>query len=187
MRTIITDAMDVQGGSAICMGPRNLLGRIYQAIPVAITVEGANILTRPLITFGQGAIRCHPYILKEMQAATEPDPTIASVNFDKALFGHIGFTISNALRALFLGLSGAAFVLTPGGKEKYFYKPAKIPSRCFYFITAIGISLMGGALKRMQTLSGSLASHIRLLHLSSPPLQPLIHKVQQTPHYHITQ
>ncbi len=187
MRTIITDAMDVQGGSAICMGPRNILGRIYQAIPVAITVEGANILTRTLITFGQGAIRCHPYILKEMQAATESDPIIASVNFDKALFGHIGFTISNALRALFLGLSSAAFVLTPGGKEKYFYKQATRLSSCFALTSDIGILILGGALKRKEKLSGRLADVLSQLYLISATLKHFRDQGQKSTDYPLLQ
>src|SRR5690606_19421653 len=74
MRQVVNDGMDIQGGSGICMGPRNVLGRVYQAVPISITVEGANILTRSLIIFGQGAIRCHPYVLREMGAAAEPDP-----------------------------------------------------------------------------------------------------------------
>ena len=187
MRTIITDAMDIQGGSAICMGPRNLLGRIYQAIPVAITVEGANILTRTLITFGQGAIRCHPYILKEMQAASEPDQEIASVNFDKALFGHIGFTISNALRSLFLGLSGAAFVLTPGGKEKYFYKQVTRLSSCFALISDIGILILGGALKRREKLSGRLADVLSQLYLISATLKHFKDQGQKSTDYPLLQ
>jgi acyl-CoA dehydrogenase len=79
-------------------------------VPVAITVEGANILTRSLIIFGQGAIRCHPYLLPEMQAAQNPDAKKGLVDFDKALFGHIGFTIKNGLRALWLGMTGSHFV-----------------------------------------------------------------------------
>ena len=87
--------MDIAGGKGICMGPSNFLGAAYMQSPVSITVEGANILTRSLIIFGQGAIRCHPYVLKEMAAAREPDARAASVAFDRALFGHIGFALSN--------------------------------------------------------------------------------------------
>ena len=89
MRLVVNDAMDVQGGSAISMGPRNFLGRVYQAIPISITVEGANILTRSMIIFGQGAIRCHPFVLKELQAANDSDPSRGSAEFDYALFSHI--------------------------------------------------------------------------------------------------
>jgi len=102
MRTVLNDAMDIHGGKGICLGPGNYLGRAYQQIPIAITVEGANILTRSLIIFGQGAIRCHPFVLKEMHAAHED----SLEKFDSAFFGHIAFTISNAARALLMGISG---------------------------------------------------------------------------------
>ena len=91
--------MDVHGGKGICLGPNNYLGRGYQVVPVAITVEGANILTRNLIIFGQGAIRCHPFVLQEMNAATDKDKRRGLREFDRALFGHIGFTLSATPRA----------------------------------------------------------------------------------------
>jgi acyl-CoA dehydrogenase len=98
-RQVANDAMDVHGGKGIQLGPRNYLGRSYQVVPVAITVEGANILTRSLIIFGQGAVRCHPFVLKEMNAARNPDRKRGVDDFDSALFGHVGFTISNAVRS----------------------------------------------------------------------------------------
>jgi acyl-CoA dehydrogenase len=94
-RQVINDAMDVQGGSGICLGPANPLGRVYQAIPIAITVEGANILTRNLIIFGQGALRCHPHVLEEFRAAGDPDPKRALERFDASIVGHVGFLIRN--------------------------------------------------------------------------------------------
>ncbi|NDB17324.1 MAG: acyl-CoA dehydrogenase, partial [Gammaproteobacteria bacterium] len=106
-RQIANDAMDVHGGKGICLGPRNYLGRGYQVVPVAITVEGANILTRSLIIFGQGAIRCHPYVLKEMEAARNPDRAQGVRDFDDALLGHVGFTLSNAVRSLIMALTNA--------------------------------------------------------------------------------
>ena len=108
-RRVANDAMDVQGGKGIMLGPRNYLGRGYQSVPIAITVEGANILTRNLIIFGQGAIRCHPYVLREMSAARNPDRERGVDEFDRALFGHIGFTISNAARSLVMALTLARF------------------------------------------------------------------------------
>jgi acyl-CoA dehydrogenase len=98
-RMIGNDAMDVHGGKGICLGPKNYLGRGYQIVPVAITVEGANILTRSLIIFGQGAVRCHPFVLREMNAARNPDRDAGVAEFDRALMGHIGFAISNAARS----------------------------------------------------------------------------------------
>jgi len=94
-RQVANDAMDVHGGKGICLGPKNYLGRGYQVVPVTITVEGANILTRSLMIFGQGAIRCHPYVLREMNAAKEKDKHKSLNDFDDALFGHVGYTISN--------------------------------------------------------------------------------------------
>jgi acyl-CoA dehydrogenase len=97
-RQVVNDGMDIVGGKGICLGPSNFIGRAYQQLPIGITVEGANILTRSMILFGQGAIRCHPYVLKEMKAAFNPDPRQGLRDFDKALFGHLLFTIRTCLR-----------------------------------------------------------------------------------------
>jgi len=172
MRTVINHAMDVQGGTGICLGPRNLLGRVYQAIPISITVEGANILTRSLITFGQGAIRCHPFVLKEMRAVSEKDPVQASRDFDKALFGHVGFTVSNALRTLFLGLTGARLVSVPGGNlTRHYYQQLTRMSAAFAFVSDVAMLLLGGTLKRKEKLSGRLADIISHLYLASAALK----------------
>src|SRR5690606_31196914 len=112
-RAVANDAMDIHGGKGICLGPRNYLGRGYQSVPIAITVEGANILTRNLIIFGQGALRCHPFVLREMEAARNPDRAKGVDEFDRALFGHIGFTISNAVRSLIMALTHARFTAVP--------------------------------------------------------------------------
>jgi acyl-CoA dehydrogenase len=112
-RAVANDAMDVHGGKGICMGPKNYLARGYQIVPVAITVEGANVLTRSLIIFGQGAIRCHPFVLREMNAARDKDKRRAVKEFDAALFGHIGFAISNAVRSLVMALTLARFSTVP--------------------------------------------------------------------------
>ncbi len=112
-RKVANDTMDVHGGKAIMMGPKNYIGRGYMATPIAITVEGANILTRSLIIFGQGAIRCHPYVLRELQAAQDEDAERGLAEFDDALFSHIGYAISNAARAFFLALTHARFSKVP--------------------------------------------------------------------------
>jgi len=179
MRTIITDAMDIQGGSGICMGPRNIIGRIYQAIPIGITVEGANILTRSLITFGQGAMRCHPYILKEIEAMAEDDEDLASKQFDAAFFGHVGFTISNVFRTLFLGLTGAIFVQAPSGAEKRFYKQTTRLSSTFALVSDISLLVLGGALKRKEKLSGRLADILSQMYLLSATLKHFRDQGQQ--------
>src|SRR5262249_21262817 len=113
-RAVVNDCMDILGGKGICLGPNNFMGRSYQQLPIAITVEGANILTRSMIIFGQGAIRGHPYVLKEIDATTEADPGKALRDFDAAFFGHVSFVASNAARAFWTGLTGARFVRAPG-------------------------------------------------------------------------
>ncbi|MBI2778312.1 MAG: acyl-CoA dehydrogenase [Gammaproteobacteria bacterium] len=173
MRKVVNDAMDVQGGSGICMGPRNLLGRVYQSIPIGITVEGANILTRSLIIFGQGAVRAHPYVLKEMRAATDTDPQRASEQFDKAFFGHIGFTVSNAIRALLYGLTGASFAGAPAqaGPERHYYRQLTRMSAAFALVADASMLMLGGALKRKEKLSGRLADVLSQLYLASTVLK----------------
>ncbi len=116
-RQVINDAMDVHGGKGICLGPNNYLGRGYQQIPISITVEGANILTRSMIIFGQGAIRCHPYVLREIAATKETDAAAATDAFDRAVWGHASFLVSNAVRSLWLALTGARFGPAPGAAE----------------------------------------------------------------------
>jgi len=172
MRKVVNDAMDVQGGSGICMGPRNFLARVYQSIPISITVEGANILTRTMITFGQGAIRCHPYILKEMEAAQDKDQQRGAIEFDKALFGHIGFTASNAARTLWLGLTGARLQSAPkSGPEAYYYRQATRMSAAFALVADVVMLSLGGDLKRKEKFSGRLADMLSQLYLISASLK----------------
>ncbi len=173
MRKVVNDAMDVQGGSAICMGPRNFIGRVYQSIPISITVEGANILTRSMIIFGQGAVRCHPYILKEMLAAQNSDEQQGAIDFDKAITGHIGFTVSNAMRAFWLGLSGARLASVPAGvkDESYYYQQASRMSAAFALVADVSMLTMGGDLKRKEKFSGRLADMLSQLYLISATLK----------------
>ncbi len=168
MRKVLNDAMDVQGGTGICMGPNNLMARPYQSIPIAITVEGANILTRTMITFGQGAIRCHPYVIKEIHSCHSDDLE----NFDKALFGHIGFTISNASRALFLALTRSKLAGSPSqGSDKRYYQQLTRMSAAFAFVADISMLVLGGTLKRRERLSGRLADVLSQLYLASAVLK----------------
>ena len=166
MRLVLGDAMDVHGGRGVMMGPRNYLARAYQAVPVSITVEGANILTRSMIIFGQGAIRAHPYLLKEMEAASSEDHAKAAVDFDRALFAHIGFTISNAARSLFMGLTGALFSPAPGdGATRRYYRQLSRMSAAFTFTADVGLLMLGGEMKRREKLSaryGDILSHLYL-------------------------
>lgn len=172
MRQVINDAMDVQGGTGICMGPRNLIGRVYQAVPISITVEGANILTRTLITFGQGAVRCHPYVFKEMQAVADSDKKRGEVDFDNAFFGHVGFTLSNMVRAFYLGITGARFVRVPGDKRaKRYYRQLTRMSSAFALAADVSMLVMGGELKRREKISGRLADVLSHLYLGSAALK----------------
>jgi acyl-CoA dehydrogenase len=171
-RQCANDAMDVQGGKGICMGPRNYLARAYQVVPVTITVEGANILTRNLIIFGQGAVRCHPYVLKEMNAARNPDRRQALRDFDAALFGHIGFTISNAARSLVMALSLARFTDTPtrGPSSRYFQHVTRF-SASFAFATDVAMLSLGGYLKKKESLSARLGDVLSYMYLASMVLK----------------
>jgi acyl-CoA dehydrogenase len=156
--------MDVHGGKGIMMGPNNYLGHAYQSIPIAITVEGANILTRSLIIFGQGAIRCHPFVLKEIRAAGANDLTA----FDAALWGHIGFTISNAARSFWLGLTGAKGTPVPGSPEtKRYLQMMTRFSSAFALLADISMFVIGGSLKRKEMISGRLGDILSMLYMAS--------------------
>jgi acyl-CoA dehydrogenase len=167
MRETVNDAMDVHGGKAICEGPSNYIANSYHAIPVSITVEGANILTRSMIIFGQGAIRCHPYLLKEMQAAQNPDEKQGLIEFDKALFGHMGFLLRNFARAWLHNLTGGRWASAPeAGVTVDYYRQLSRSSASFALIADITSLILGGELKRREKLSGRLGdclSHMYLL------------------------
>jgi len=172
MRRIVNDAMDIHGGSGICLGPRNVLGRAYQGLPISITVEGANVLTRSLIIYGQGAVRCHPYLFKEMQAVANPDAAAGRKAFDRALFGHIGFFISTFVRALWIGLTSARLVRAPidGPAHRYVQQITRM-SAAFAFLSEIALLSLGGALKRREKLSGRLADAFSHLYLASAAIK----------------
>ena len=168
MRKVINDGMDIQGGSGICMGPRNYLGRLYQVIPVSITVEGANILTRTMMIFGQGAVRCHPYIQKEMAALNHADASIALQRFDEVLFEHAGFFLRNFAASFWLGLTSARFASVPGDltTQRYYRKIARL-SAGFALLADYALLTLGGALKRKERLSGCFADALGNLYLCS--------------------
>ena len=172
MRQIVNDAMDIHAGSGICLGPKNYLGRVYQVIPVSITVEGANILTRSLIIFGQGAVRCHPYIQAEMEAVALDDDKLAVERIDEAMFGHIAFVLGNLARATWLGLTNARFCQTPGDQhtKQYFQQISRL-SAGFALIADFALLTLGGKLKRMERLSGRFADVLSNLYLCSAVLK----------------
>ena len=171
-RRVANDAMDVQGGKGIMLGPRNYLGRGYQSIPIAITVEGANILTRNLIIFGQGAVRCHPYVLREMSAARNPDRVRGVDDFDRALFGHIGFTICNAARSLVMALTLARFASVPGsGPTRRYFQHIERFSASFAFATDVAMLTLGGYLKKKESISARLGDVLSSMYLASMVLK----------------
>jgi acyl-CoA dehydrogenase len=171
-RKIANDAMDIHGGKGICLGPKNFLARGYQVTPVAITVEGANILTRSLMIFGQGAIRCHPFVLKEMTAAKEKDKSRAVKHFDSALFGHIGFTLSNAVRSLIMALTLAKFTNVPEtGPTRRYYQHINRFSASFAFATDVAMLTLGGYLKKKESLSSRLGDVLSYMYLASMVLK----------------
>jgi acyl-CoA dehydrogenase len=170
-RQCINDAMDIHGGKGIVTGPSNYLAHGYQAVPISITVEGANILTRSLIIFGQGAIRAHPWLLKEMEAARDPRPA-ARKAFDKALFGHVGHYFSNLVRAFMLGLTGGLATRAPvrGATAPYFRQVTRM-SAAFAFTGDLVLALLGGRFKFKERLSGRLADVLTHLYLCSSVLK----------------
>src|SRR6186713_2525602 len=171
-RQVANDAMDVHGGKGIQLGPRNYLGRGYQVVPVAITVEGANILTRSLIIFGQGAIRCHPFVLKEMNAARNPDRKQGVDEFDSALFGHVGFTISNAVRSFIMALTHARFTHVPEvGETKRYYQHIVRFSASFALAVDVAMLTLGGYLKKKENLSARLGDVLSSMYLASMVLK----------------
>jgi acyl-CoA dehydrogenase len=172
MRRVINDGMDILGGAGICLGPRNYIARAYESTPISITVEGANILTRTMIIFGQGAIRSHPYIFKELEALGMDDPDKSLENFDRALFSHMLFTTKNLMRSLFHGLTGSYFVWVPGSRPtRRYYQHLTRMSAAFALMTDIALMTLGGALKRKEKLSGRLGDILSQLYLASACLK----------------
>jgi acyl-CoA dehydrogenase len=171
-RKVANDAMDVQGGKGIMLGPSNYLARNYQGVPIAITVEGANILTRSLIIFGQGAVRCHPFVLKEMEAARDPDFQRGLREFDRNLFGHIGYAISNAARSFVLALTNARASATPvDGPTARFYQHVNRYSAAFALAADVAMLVLGGTLKRREALSARLGDVFSSIYLASMVLK----------------
>ena len=173
-RSVVNDAMDVLGGKGICLGPSNFMGRAYQQIPIVITVEGANILTRSLIIFGQGAIRCHPYVLAEMAAARNPSREQGLIEFDRALWGHIAFAAKNMFRSLGMALTGSHFVAVPENiapETRRYYQQLSRFSASFAFLTDVSMIVLGGGLKRREKLSARLGDILSLMYLVSATLK----------------
>ncbi|MEJ2257616.1 MAG: acyl-CoA dehydrogenase, partial [Woeseiaceae bacterium] len=167
-RKCANDAMDIHGGKGVMMGPNNYLGRGYMATPIAITVEGANILTRSLIIYGQGAIRCHPFVLRELQAAGDEDHDRGLIEFDDALFGHIGYAISNLARSFFLALTHGKFSSVPlNTPTRRYYQNINRYSAAFALASDFAMLTLGGDLKKRELLSARLGDIVSSMYLAS--------------------
>ncbi|MCP3920045.1 MAG: acyl-CoA dehydrogenase [bacterium] len=164
MRDVVNDGMDIMGGAAISRGPRNTMSRMYQAIPIGITVEGANILTRTLIVYGQGALRCHPFAFREMEAARVGDLD----EFDSAFFGHVGFICSTAARAHLLAWTRGALarVAVQGPARRHLKRLTRL-SASFAIVSEACMATIGGDLKRRELITGRLADALAWMYLGS--------------------
>jgi acyl-CoA dehydrogenase len=168
MRQVVSDAMDIRAGSAIQRGPRNTLARAWDAVPIGITVEGANILTRSMIIYGQGAIRCHPFVQKEIAAVAAND--LAA--FDRAIFGHVNLFITRATRAKLLAWTGSRIAGAPHVQDTArYYQHLSRFSAAFAITSDIAMGTLGGSLKRREKLSGRLADALAYLYLASAALK----------------
>ncbi|MCE9678535.1 acyl-CoA dehydrogenase [Shewanella sp. AS1] len=199
-RSVINDAMDIQAGKGIQLGPKNYLGHNYMATPISITVEGANILTRSLMIFGQGATRCHPYVLAEMETVAMEDQSAALQRFDNLLLSHMSYAARNAFSAFFSALTGSRFNSAPvSGSTKKYYKSMTRLSAALAFMTDFAMLIMGGDLKRKEMLSARLGDVLSELYLGSATLKlfedngrqqddlPIVHYVMQTRLYNAAQ
>ena len=167
-RQCINDGMDVLGGAAISRGPRNLLAHSYIGTPICITVEGANILTRTLMIFGQGAIRCHPYAYREIDAIARND----GAAFDASFWPHLGHVLQNGVRTLLLGLTRGRLTWCPvGGAAKKYWRKLNWASAEFALLTDVAMDTLGDDLKRKEKLTGRFADWFSWLFLASATLR----------------
>ncbi|HEY9751060.1 MAG TPA: acyl-CoA dehydrogenase domain-containing protein, partial [Allocoleopsis sp.] len=167
-RQLVNDGMDILGGSGICKGPRNLLANVYTAMPIPITVEGANILTRTLMIFGQGAIRCHPYVYQEVTALSAGD----AIAFDHAFWHHMGLMIRNSIRAMMLNLSRGTLAQSPvSGPTAKYYRKLAWASATFATLTDLALIAFGGSLKRREKLTGRFADVLSWMYLGMATLR----------------
>ena len=168
MRQVVSDAMDIRAGSAIQRGPRNSLSRAWDAVPIGITVEGANILTRSMIIYGQGAIRCHPFVQKEIDAIAHKDLKA----FDLAIFGHVNLIVTRSVRAVLLALTGSRLAGAPRTEDtaRYYQHLSRL-SAAFTILSDTAMGTLGGSLKRREKISGRLADALAYLFLASAALK----------------
>lgn len=178
-RVALNDAMDIHAGRGIILGPNNYLGRLYQSMPISITVEGANILTRNLIIFGQGAIRCHPYVLSEIAATAMSDGKAGLKAFDAAFFSHLGYTLKNIGRSILLGWTRGKTAKVPHDVIlKNYYQKVAWMSALMSVLTDVAMLLLGGSLKRREALSARLGDILSNLYLITAMLHHFYHRQQ---------
>jgi acyl-CoA dehydrogenase len=172
LRGVVADAMDIRAGAAICRGPRNMLARLHAGAPIGITVEGANILTRSMIIYGQGAIRCHPYVQKELEAFARGD----LVQLDRALFGHLDHLTRNATRAFVHAVTRARLVMVPRASApvRGYLRRLSRASAGFALISDAAMLTLGGQLKRREKLSGRLADALAWMYLASAAIKQFV-------------
>src|SRR3990167_6326227 len=166
-RKAAIDALDIHGGKGICMGPSNYLAHGYQGVPISITVEGANILTRNMIIFFHGAIRCHPYVLAELKAGRDND----LIAFDQVIFSHIGFALSNMARTFFFGITNSYIAIVPQTPMKRYVQQMTRLSAAFALLSDVTMVLLGGALKRKERISARLGDILSYLYIASAVLK----------------
>ena len=182
MREVVTDAMDIRAGAAIQKGPRNTLARAWDAVPIGITVEGANILTRSMIIYGQGAIRCHPFVQHEIAAIADNDLK----KFDIALFGHINLLARNSTRAKLLAWSGSRLAAAPRTQDtSRYYQHLSRFSAAFELLSDVAMGTLGGSLKRREKISGRLADALAYMYLASCALKRYHGEGKTTANYNL--
>ena len=176
MRVVVNNAMDIRAGAAIMRGPRNVLATAYQAVPIGITVEGANILTRSMIIYGQGAMRCHPFVQDEIRAVADGD----IAKFDRAFFGHVGHVFANAARSFLLGVTNGRLVRPPvRGRAKSLFGKFTRMSAAFALVSDVAMGTLGGRLKRREKITGRLADALAWMYLGSAALKRFVDEGQQ--------
>jgi acyl-CoA dehydrogenase len=182
MREVVTDAMDIRAGAAIQKGPRNPLARTRDAVPIGITVEGANILTRSMIIYGQGAIRCHPFVQHEINAIAEKNLK----KFDKAIFGHVNLLLRNATRAKLLAWTGSRIAAAPRTEDTVrYYQHLSRFSAAFELLSDMAMGTLGGTLKRREKISGRLADALAYMYLASAALKRYHDEAKTTANYNL--
>ncbi|HWP18367.1 MAG TPA: acyl-CoA dehydrogenase [Burkholderiaceae bacterium] len=182
-RMVVSDAMDVVAGKGICMGPHNFIARAWQQLPIAITVEGANIMTRSLIIFGQGLIRCHPWVLRELQAAGQGDAGEALREFDRAVWGHAAFVLRNAVRALVDGLTGGRLLRVPRRAApvlKPYYRDATRLATALALVADASLFALGARLKRAELVTARLGDVLSQLLIASATLKRYEDELRRT-------